>query len=301
MTSRSLGHRAPLLWLVLPLIAGIAAGRYGPSTNPGWLLTGAMFAALLAVLAAWRAPRLWAMPIGIALLLAGDASYTLRRARLAVWEHLPPREARLALRVDRVFPQADTNKSAGLATIVHAEEHLPELTGQRVYFSLGLRPGEPAPIRSMVIATVGVLTPLPENPPATTFDAYLADAGMNFRLARGRVLAVEQPPTRYRVFCDHLAQRLNAILSAGVAAKRPELAAVYRAMMLGQKHELSMEQDQLFMHSGTMHLFAINGLHIGVVAMAVHALLLLARCPRPAVAVLTLLVLWLDVDTSPQN
>ena len=35
--------------------------------------------------------------------------------------------------------------------------------------------------------------------------------------------------------------------------------------------------------------------------MAVHALLLLARCPRPAVAVLTLLVLWLDVDTSPQN
>jgi len=298
MTSRSLGHRAPLLWLVLPLIAGIAAGRYGPLANPGWLLAAALAAAMLAVLAAWRAPRWWGLPIGAALLLAGDASYTLRRARLAAWEQLPPREARLALRVDRVFPQADARKSAGLATIVRAEMHLPDLAGQRVYFSLALRPGEPAPVRSMVIAAVGVLTPLPENPPANTFDAYLADAGMNFQLARGRVLAVEQPPTRYRAFCEHLAHRLNAILSAGVAAKRPELAAVYRAMMLGQKHELSMEQDQLFMHSGTMHLFAINGLHIGVVAMAVHALLLLARCPRPAVALLTLLVLWLDVDTT---
>ena len=27
MTSRSLGHRAPLLWLVLPLIAGLAVGE----------------------------------------------------------------------------------------------------------------------------------------------------------------------------------------------------------------------------------------------------------------------------------
>ncbi len=94
--------------------------------------------------------------------------------------------------------------------------------------------------------------------------------------------------TRYRLFCEHLAQRLNAILSTGVAAKRPELTAVYRAMMLGQKHELNIEQDQLFMHSGTMHLFAINGLHIGIVAVAVHALLLLARCPRLLVAGLTL-------------
>jgi competence protein ComEC len=181
---------------------------------------------------------------------------------------------------------------------MRAEEHLPDLVGQRIYFSLALRPGEAIPIRSMVISALGVLTPLPENPPAVSFDSYLADAGMNFRLARGRLLAVEQPPTRYRMFCDHLARRLNAILSAGVAPKRPELAAVYRAMMLGQKHELSAAQGQLFMHSGTMHLFAINGLHIGVVALAVHALLLLARCPRPLVAVLTLLVLWLDVDTT---
>ena len=298
MTSRSLGHRAPLLWLVVPYLGGIAVGRYGPSTRPGWLLAGGLVAAGLALVAAWRAPRWWALPLATALFLAGDASYTLRRARLAAWERLPAREARLSLRVDRVFPQAEKGKCAGLATVVHSETHLPDLAGQRVYFSLN--PGKPAvaPVRSMVITAVGVLSPLPENPPPTTFEGYLADAGMNFRLWRGRVLAVEQPATRYRMFCEHLGQRLNAILSAGVATKRPELAAVYRAMMLGQKYELSPEQDQRFMHSGTMHLFAINGLHIGVVAVALHALLVLARCPRALVAALTLLILWLDVDTT---
>jgi competence protein ComEC len=73
---------------------------------------------------------------------------------------------------------------------------------------------------------------------------------------------------------------------------------VFRAMMLGQKHELSDEQGALFMHSGTMHLFAINGLHIGVVALSLHALLAVLRCPRPLAAIVTLAVLWLDVDTT---
>ena len=296
MTSRSLGHRAPLLWL--PLIAGLTVGRYGSPAKPHWLLAGAAIAAQLSVLGAWRAPRVWALPLAAALLFTGEASYTLRRARLSPWELLPPREAQLAVRVDRVFPQADPRRTAGIATVTRAVEPIADLVGQRIYFSLALRRGDAAPIRSTVISAFGVLTMLPQEPAAGTFDSYLADAGINFRLARGRLLAVELPPTRYRIFCDHLAQRLNAILSAGVATKRPALAAVYRAMMLGQRHELSAGQDQLFMHSGTMHLFAINGLHIGVVALALHALFLLARCPRPLVAVLTLLVLWLDVDTS---
>jgi competence protein ComEC len=287
-----------MLWLVVPLIAGLAAGRYGPAGSVTWLLAAAMGGVLLAAVAAWRAPRWWALPLIAALVFAGDAGYTLRRARLAAWAHLPAREVRLSLRIDRIFPQDDARKSAGLATIGRVDGPLAELAGQRIYFSLTLKKGAMVPIRSTVILAIGVLTPLPENPASGTFDSYLADAGMNFRLARGRLLAVEQPPTRYRVFCEHLAQRLNAILGAGVTEKRPELTAVYRAMMLGQKHELSLEQDQLFMHSGTMHLFAINGLHIGLVALALHALLVLARCSRVGAAALTLLLLWLDVDTT---
>ncbi len=298
MTNRSLGHRAPLLWLVLPLMAGLAAGKADEWAPVSWLLAGALGAAGLAVFASWRAPRWWAPAIGVAMFLAGSASYALHRARLPAWDALPPREARLALRIDRVFPQVDAKKTVGLATVVRAEEHVRELAGQRLYFSLALRKGEAAPVRSAVISAVGVLVALPRNPPMDTFDDYLAKAGMNFRLSRGRMLAEEQPPTRYHAFLERAAARLNALLSAGVAAKRPELAAVFRAMMLGQKYELSDEQDALFMHSGTMHLFAINGIHIGVVALSLHALLAALRCPRPAAALVTLAVLWLDVDTT---
>jgi competence protein ComEC len=298
MMSRSLGHRAPLLWLVLPFAGGLATGKAGMEFAPAWLLAGALAAVIMAAWAAGRASRAWMPAICAAMFLAGTASYILHRQRLPAWDALPPREARLSLRIGRVFPQTDVKRGAGFATVVHADGHLGDLVGQRLYFSLTLGKGEPPPVRSAVVTAVGVLVTLPRNPPSDTFDSYLANAGMNFRLSRGRVLAVERPPTRYQAFLERTAGRLNALLSVGVAAKRPALAAVYRAMMLGQKHELSDEQDALFMHSGTMHLFAINGLHIGVVALALHTLLAVLRCPRPAAALVTLAVLWLDVDAT---
>jgi competence protein ComEC len=296
MTSRSLGHRAPLLWLVLPLIAGMVIGRMGEFADARWLLAGALCCAVVAIIASWRAPHWWAPGIVVAMLLAGTGSYALHRARLEAWSALPPREARLSLRIDRVFAPTDARKTSGLAIVTGADEHLGDLAGQRVYFSLALRAGEPAPIRSAVVAAVGVLATLPENPPADTFDGYLAAAGVNFRLTRGRVLGEAAPASGYYRFCARAAARFKDILSVGIGAKRPELAGLLRAMMLGETHELSDEQHALFMQSGTMHLFAISGLNIAVIAGMVQALLSLLRLPAWMRFAAGTAVLWLFVD-----
>src|SRR5581483_8252899 len=182
-----------------------------------------------------------------------------------------------------------------------ADGPLHELVGQRVYASFALRRGESAPLRGAIVAAAGILAAVPRAPPPESFDAYLANAGANFRLGRAHVLAVEQPPDRYHAFLARAADALNRWLSAGIARKRPQLAAIYRAMMLGQKHELSEEQDALFMESGTMHLFAINGLHIGIVAVSLAALLAVLRCPAAIAIPFTLAVLWLDVDTTGRS
>ena len=49
---------------------------------------------------------------------------------------------------------------------------------------------------------------------------------------------------------------------------------------LGMKSELTREQRQLFLENGAMHLFAISGLHIGVIAACGHTLFLLVRFPK---------------------
>jgi competence protein ComEC len=296
MNSRSLGHRAPLLWLVLPFIAGLAAGQAGGITSASWPLAVALAAALAALAGSRCCPRLWAPCLVTAMIGAGIASHALTRTRLLAWETLPPREARLALQIDRMFASKDSRRAAGLATVVRADEHLRDLTGQRIYFSLALGRGEPPPLRSAVVATVGVIVTLPRQPPVDTFDGYLAGAGINFRLTRGRLVAAERPAHAYYRFCAQAAARFRVILDRGIAEKRPALAALLRGMMLGETHELSDEQRTVFMQSGTMHLFAISGLNIGVIAGILHALLTLGRMPRWPRFAIGVALLWLFVD-----
>ena len=296
---RSLRHRALVLWLLLPFMTGLIAGRtLSPLPPPIWLLAGALIATGVAAFSSKR-PLVWGVSLCVGLIFSGGAYYGLRLARLPVWDSLPPREARLTLRVERsLAPSPDGKRISGFARVIHADAYVQELVGQRLYFSLSRRAGEELPLRSTEMLAVGVVQALPRSAPADTFDGYLTNLGLNFRFNRGRIIEVTRPPNAYRVFCEHTVRKMETLLGEGVSTKRPALVAILRAMMLGQKQELTEEQDALFMHSGTMHLFAINGLHIGVVALSLHMLLMMLRCPRLAATLITLAVLWLDVDTT---
>ena len=299
------GQRAPLLWLLLPFMAGLAAGRIWDASPIFLLALAALMAAAAIPLSASRQPaarRAWPVALALTAGLAGMAYFHLRLNRLSAWETLPAREARLRLQVERTFPPPPGGRrTSGFAKVTGADPHLRDLAGQRLYFSLNLPPGTPPPLRSSEIMAVGLLAPLARHGRNEGFDDYLAGAGMTFKFTRGRWLGEVTPPSRYQRFCRAAEQRFYAILGAGLD-DQPALAAILRAMMLGQKQEMSEEQQELFMHSGTMHLFAISGLNITAIALSVQILLSLLRMPRLAAAAAGLSALWLYVaitGTSP--
>jgi competence protein ComEC len=286
-----------LLWLAVPVMVGIAWAAIVPWPSGGVALAVAYAAATLGFVVAHHPPSQWSACICVAMFGVGIATLRMHDRHQTDWDDLPPREADVSIRLDRVFPRQDA-MATGIGTLVSAEGAAADLVAQRLYFSIRLRRGEERPVRSAVIRCRGVLAPVPKRPPAASFERYLADAGIHVRLSRGRVVETVRPAQRYYVVLERAAVQIGRWLDEGVAARHPALAAVFRAMMLGQKHELSSEQNELFMHSGTMHLFAINGLHIGVVAVAVHALQAIARCPRRVAVPIVLAVLWFDVDTT---
>src|SRR4051812_45676101 len=107
MLSRSLRHRAPLLWIVVPLIAGLVVGKLLPATVPAAWLLGLSFLALGVAAIGRRSPVVWAAGFVLGVFFSGIAYYELRRARIDAWDHLPPREARVVLAVERVFNSSD--------------------------------------------------------------------------------------------------------------------------------------------------------------------------------------------------
>lgn len=281
--------------MVLPLIAGLVAARF-VAVTPGPLLAIALIATLVATYLALRQHRGWTVGISLAAFVTGWASGSLHQHRLAVWDALPSREARLRLDVLRLFASADPRKASGIGRVVGVDGGTRDLIDQRVYFSATLKTAAPRPRRRAVIELMGIVSPLPADRAPDSFDGYLSSSGVNFRLGRARVLAEITAPPAYYLFCAAAAERFRTILGVGIAEKRPALAGLLRAMMLGETRELTEEQHTVFMQSGTMHLFAISGLNIGVIAGALEALLLLVRLPVWLRFLLGTALLWLFVD-----
>ncbi|MBS0663327.1 MAG: ComEC/Rec2 family competence protein [Verrucomicrobia bacterium] len=261
------------------------------------LLGGAATAAGIALAAGargWKAG--WAVAIVTALFLAGWARLALLPVQPAEWSRLPPREAWVTLRVERRFGTRDPRRASGLGRVEAMEAPVKDLVGQRVQYGVRLAPGEPVPLRGGVIRIRGVLAALPSDPPAGSFDAYLAAAGATFRITRGRLLAEVSPAPRYERWCAARLDRLSAALGRGVESKRPRQVAIFRAMLLGQQQALAEDQATAFRQTGTMHVFSISGLHITVIAGSLTALLALLRLPRWPRLIIGLTVLWLYVD-----
>lgn len=62
----------------------------------------------------------------------------------------------------------------------------------------------------------------------------------------------------------------------------PEIAALNRAILLGQRTELSRARRHSFAAAGTIHVFAISGLHVMVIALVLNKLLARLDVPVPA-------------------
>ncbi len=66
----------------------------------------------------------------------------------------------------------------------------------------------------------------------------------------------------------------------------PEVAALINGMALGLRHETPNDIEEPFQQTGTLHLFAVAGLHVGIVAQLLWILAALLRLPRAAAAAL---------------
>lgn len=296
MHTRALRHRAPALWLLLPFMAGLALAR--TDVFPDRLALLLVSAALAWIAACWKRENIWVFTsaFSLALIASGAAFYHLRRERRPERDELPPREIQLTLSVERLFASRTANKVSGLGRVAMAQStNDRDLLGQRVYFSARVSPDDRPLVPSAWIEVRGVLSPLPRSAAPTTFDGFLDNAGVNFRLNRARIARSVREPTAYRRFCADTQRRLGAILSRGLE-RHPELSAVYRAMVLGEITDLTEEQSQLYRESGTMHLFSISGLHIAAIAVALHMLLGVVRLRGWLKLGAIIGLLWLYVD-----
>ncbi|MFM1943079.1 MAG: hypothetical protein RI897_2061 [Verrucomicrobiota bacterium] len=112
-------------------------------------------------------------------------------------------------------------------------------------------------------------------------------------------LLVTDEPGDWRLVSGGVGEGFLAWAARTLAKGLPEEDPATRlrwAMLLGWRGVMTEELREPFLHSGTMHVFAISGLHISLVSIILTSVLRLLRVPRARVGAVVLPALWCYVS-----
>ena len=285
--------RAPMATLLIGLLTGFILAR-NFTVPPGLLLALALIGSLATLLLARKEilTPLWLLAFTASATLCFWAYGNIRLTTEPTVSDLemPQREARLTLKVKTVMR---SNEHYGIVNSVAEVLHPPRIgrlyTGDLIYTRLKLPEQKHPTAQSLitlqkgyVVHATGVLKPIQQPPKSETqknFDAYLKSIGVHYRFDRISELQIVETSSTFARFCATMNHRFQKILRLG-APENSELANIYVTMLLGDNAALTQEQSQRYRMTGTMHFFAISGLHIGVIAAVIAQCLLLLRIPR---------------------
>lgn len=267
--------RRPLLGLLFLFVSGILTGLWLPVSPLPPLVITAIFVgcAWLPPLRARRLPLIW--------LAVFSLGWTL-----IAWQLHPPTDHALHQHMQR------------------SREFL-TIHGQIIDDPIRVDDGDPTELwrftlqaesvdrvghREMATGTIDIRLRLtsPASPPRYGDRWALTGTVQHFSRHESRRWAW-LPPYRMHVFPDS-AQRVSS--DDGMWLKRisfqgrraaartlglgldeyPDIAGILRALLLGYRHELPDEQHRLFSWTGTLHIFAISGLHVGIWASILFVL-----------------------------
>ena len=106
-----------------------------------------------------------------------------------------------------------------------------------------------------------------------------ARAGTDGSLRVNDAVRLQKAAPSFRAFCYKVRHRAACILCAGMESF-PEQTQLLQALLLGYREALSPVFYQRVAYTGTLHIFAISGLHVGVLAAILVAALKMVGVSR---------------------
>lgn len=105
----------------------------------------------------------------------------------------------------------------------------------------------------------------PSFPDEFNYKRFLAAKGIHFRQFLGKKLLVLplKPSNEVNFAMEHLRHYFAGVIDQYV--QRPESKQIALALLLGQKESLGKEVKQAYSATGTQHILAVSGLHVGII------------------------------------
>ena len=294
-------NRAPLAYMLVSLVAGLSLAQVDSNISPWITFAGLAGACGALFLAGKQGVGVWFW--SLLFLLSGSAVFwsygSLRLPPIPEPMALQnaPREQQIHLEIRRGFNNGSLGNSrvSGLGFVPKGSANRQLTPGTQVYFNLQVDPAiRQRLLKGAQFECLGVVRPIRESD-TSGFGEYLRRNRVYYRFSQNTILELTREASAFRGFCASQHTRFLEILQSG-ASGAADPARVYAAMLLGERASLNEEQKQRYQASGAMHLFAISGLHIGVIASALAMSLRVLRIPNRIAPFLGLPLLYLYVE-----
>lgn len=197
----------------------------------------------------------------------------------------------------RIFVRDEQEAFRSLArvnvfSVKHGDDWQPA-TGRIVVTTLGELPGQFFAGQRVEITGVLAPPPLPIAPGLFNYRAHLARQEIHYQLKAGSTndWQLIAPAMDKAPFTDRFLAWARGTLARGLPVEDEALRLRW-AMTLGWKTALTGEISEPFMRSGTMHIFAISGLHIALVAGILVSLLRVMQVSRAWCGIIVIPLLW---------
>jgi competence protein ComEC len=280
-------QRAPILWVLMPWIAGMVLAPQLPAWSSNLWLFGALGFLGLAVWG-YHASRKWKAGWGLwAVGVAGAAMMTAvawqgARHPLPAWRWIdpapPPRECEVTLRVESVtsVPDGPTGGRLAFRGRLVSDPPLGWPTGvesiDAVFFPRaipeGWGKGALVKVRAVLYADVRSVAP-------------------RLELRRETRLEVLEPAPKVR---RTLPMTVRSRMTEGFRSGFPDESrypAYLLSIVTGEKSHLDRVDRRLFQEAGVMHFLAISGFHLAVLVGLCFGILGLMRVPKKWIAWVT--------------
>ncbi len=294
--------KRPFVIVALPYAAGVVAAEFFPAPYFPPLALALLLAALSV---AWARAR--PVLLALALALAGFGNLAFRTAIVSPQdlratfggriEQVVLRGALVETPYHRVFERDEEESWRTIAQLEVTTLQLPGNDWQPARGRVAVStPGVLAGnfFAGQTVEITGVLRP-PQSPMAPgQFDycAYLRRLGIHHQLQTAATNDWQLPaPALAPPLADRFGRWAKATLALGLPEEDEPLRLLW-AMTLGWKTALTGEVSEPFMRSGTMHVFAISGLHIALIAAILVGLLRVCGMPRGWCGLVVIPLIW---------
>jgi competence protein ComEC len=189
----------------------------------------------------------------------------------------------------------------GYGTIVNGTKFNDWLANERVFFSVETSFCMDIPVRGQKFDVSGILKSVRADS-KWWFQKHLGNLQVKWQISDGCLLRCRGSSPPLRLFFKKIFDKFSHTVTVGVGGKEIE-SGIMLGMLTGDKRSMAGSLRAMFSDLGIAHLFAVSGLHIGIIATAIDMFLriLCVRKKCRIFPVLFLLALYVNAIGCSQS